>query len=257
MGTIAITGAGGGIGGATARRLSAKGHKVIGIDVRDADVIADLGTAEGRAAMIAEVTERCGGVLDGMVAGAGVNGLPGDTTVSINYFGAVATLEGFRPLLAKGSHPSAVAISSNSTTTMPGYDASISEVCLTGDEAAARAHAAGDIDGQSSYAASKTALARWVRRHAVTPEWIGAGIRLNAIAPGFIRTPMTAGGEEFIFSLGDIFPMPAGRAGEAVEVAGLLDYLLGPEAGFFVGSLIFMDGGTDAALRADDWPKGM
>ncbi|MEY2438065.1 MAG: hypothetical protein QOF97_2901, partial [Acidimicrobiaceae bacterium] len=36
--------------------------------------------------------------------------------------------------------------------------------------------------------------------------------------------------------------------------AALLAYLLGPDAGFFCGSVLFMDGGTDAALRADDWP---
>jgi hypothetical protein len=45
--------------------------------------------------------------------------------VPVNYFGAVATLEGLRPLLARGTDPSAVAISSNSTTTHPGLPAEI------------------------------------------------------------------------------------------------------------------------------------
>ena len=66
--------------------------------------------------MVAGVTERSGGVLDGLVVGAGVQGAAPSLVVSVNYFGAVATLEGLRPLLAKGTDPSAVAISSNSTT---------------------------------------------------------------------------------------------------------------------------------------------
>ena len=53
MGTIAITGSAGGIGAATRARLEADGHRVIGVDVRDAEVIADLATAAGRGAMVA------------------------------------------------------------------------------------------------------------------------------------------------------------------------------------------------------------
>ena len=44
------------------------------------------------------------------------------------------------------------------------------------------------------YPASKIAVARWVRRHAVTDEWIGAGIRLIAVAPGVVDTAMVAVG---------------------------------------------------------------
>ena len=55
-------------------------------------------------------------------------------------------------------------------------------------------------------------------------------------------------------SLGKIYPVPIQRPGRADEVAGLLTYLLSPAAGFFVGSFIVMDGGTDAALRTRDWP---
>ena len=106
----------------------------------------------------------------------------------------------------------------------------------------------------TGYAGSKLALARWVRRHAITDEWIGSGIRLNAIAPGVIDTPMTEGQLDFIFGIPDVFPIPIKRPGNAGEVAGLLAYLLSPDAAFFVGSVLFMDGGSDAATRADDWP---
>ena len=58
MGTICITGSASGMGAATAARLKDKGHTVIGVDVRDADIVADLGTPEGRAAA---------GISDGLV----------------------------------------------------------------------------------------------------------------------------------------------------------------------------------------------
>ena len=109
---------------------------MIGVDVRDAEVIADLSTSDGRAAMVDAVTEACGGVLDGLVAGAGV--MDDALAIQVNYFGAVATLDGLRPALARGTDASAVAISSNSTTTAPGLPEGIVDACLAGDEARAR-----------------------------------------------------------------------------------------------------------------------
>jgi NAD(P)-dependent dehydrogenase (short-subunit alcohol dehydrogenase family) len=254
MRTVVVTGSASGIGRATAELFRGRQERVIGVDRHDADVEVDLATAEGRAAMVDQVARLSGGTIDGLVAGAGVSGPPGDVVVAVNYFGAVATLDGLRPLLARGHEPAAVAIASNSASTQEGCPADLVEACLAGDEATARDLAAPDRHGVSSYPASKLALARWVRRRAPTPDWIGAGIRLNAVAPGYIATPMTAGAEGFMFDLGDAFPIPIGRAGTASEVASLLAYLLGPEAGFFCGSVVYMDGGTDAAVRADDWP---
>jgi NAD(P)-dependent dehydrogenase (short-subunit alcohol dehydrogenase family) len=241
------------MGQAIRERLEGAGHRVIGIDVRDAEVIADLSTASGRDAMVAEVQSQCGGALDGLVVAAGIRSGEAADIVSVNYFGAIAALDGLRPLLAHGTDPCAVAVSSNSTTTQPGYPVDVAELCLSGDEAAARV--AIGVDALGAYPATKLALARWVRRHAPFPDWIGAGIRLNAIAPGFIDTPMTKGMWEFVSSLPDIFPIPVGRAGQPGEIAALVDYLLSPDAGFFCGSVITMDGGTDAAMRADDWPQ--
>jgi NAD(P)-dependent dehydrogenase (short-subunit alcohol dehydrogenase family) len=50
------------------------------------------------------------------------------------------------------------------------------------------------------------------------------------------------------------FPVPLGRGGRPEELAALVDFLLGPESSFFVGSVICCDGGTEAQLRPDDWP---
>jgi NAD(P)-dependent dehydrogenase (short-subunit alcohol dehydrogenase family) len=251
VGTVVVTGVAGGIGRATRARLEAIGDRVIGVDVRDAEVVADLSTAAGRAEMVEAVARVADGAIDGVVAGAGVMGEEPDV-VSVNYFGAVATLTGLRPLLARSPRASAVAISSNSTTAQPNVSHAIVDACVAGDEDAARA--AAKDDGFSAYAGSKLALARWVRRNAVTADWIGSGVRLNAVAPGLIATPMTADSMDFILGLGDVFPVPIARPGRPEEVAGLIAYLLSEDASFFCGSVVFMDGGSDAALRPDDWP---
>jgi NAD(P)-dependent dehydrogenase (short-subunit alcohol dehydrogenase family) len=253
MSVVAMTGSAGGMGQAIRHRLESAGRRVIGIDQRDAEVVVDLSSGPGREAMVAEVTRQCDGVLDGLVVAAGIQSGEASTIVSVNYFGAIATLTGLRPCLANGSEPSAVVVSSNSATTQPGFPIEVTELCLEGDEEAAR-RGVGD-DALGAYPASKLALTRWVRRHAPSSDWIGAGIRLNAIAPGFVDTPMTEGTWDFVATLGDVYPIPAGRAGRPEEIASLIDYLLSTDAGFFCGSVITVDGGTEAVLRAEDWPQ--
>jgi NAD(P)-dependent dehydrogenase (short-subunit alcohol dehydrogenase family) len=108
--THVVTGAASGIGAATARYLRARGGRVIACDLRDADVIADLATREGRAALVDGVSGLSGGTIDAILAIAG--GGPAETIPSLNFFGAVATLEGLRPLMEASPAPRAVAVSS-------------------------------------------------------------------------------------------------------------------------------------------------
>jgi NAD(P)-dependent dehydrogenase (short-subunit alcohol dehydrogenase family) len=256
--TIAITGSGSGMGAATAARLTAAGHRVIGVDLHDAEVIADLGTAAGRAAAVDAVAHAADGRLDAAVTFAGVIGLPsrpGAQVTSVNYFGTVEVMAGLRPLLAAGDNPAAVCISSNSTTVQPRIPVHLVEACNRGDEEEAR-RIADEVGGIATYAASKMAICRWVRRHAPTDDWIRAGITLNAIAPGYVDTPMTQEGhlDPEMSPMLDMFPVPVGRPGRADEIAALTAFLIGPEARFFCGSVVFCDGGSDAKLRPDDWP---
>ena len=253
MRVIAVTGSASGIGAAVRARLAAAGERVIGVDLREAEVTADLARAEGRAAAVAAVGAACGGRLDGLVACAGVGPHvePASAIVSINYFGARDVLAGLRPALAAGTRPAAVAISSNSST-LPGADGPLAAACLAGDEDEARRLALAG-GGHPAYAGSKLALACWVRRSAPGPEWAGAGVRLNAVAPGAVLTPLLRGGLEhpvFGPAIRD-FPIPTGAFGTPDEVGAAVVFLLGPDAGFCCGSVLFVDGGTDALLRPD------
>ena len=258
MGTFVVSGSASGMGAATARLLREQGHRVIGVDVRAADVVTDLATREGRAAAVQAVAERSGGRLDGAALFAGVGGAtgrPASLLVSLNHFGSVELLTGLRPLLAAAGDASAVAVSSNSTTCQPGWSEELVAACLSGDEEHARAVA--DLgDSATAYPATKTALARWVRRTAPTAEWAGAGVRLNAVAPGLVETPFVAEtrADPVLGPLVGGFPLPLGRGGTAEELAELVCFLLGDRSRFFCGSVVVCDGGTEALLRPDDWP---
>ena len=258
MRTVAVTGGASGIGAALARRLQARGDRVITVDLHDADVIADLGTPHGRASAVADVLLGAGGPLDAVALCAGLAGLPdrsGALLVSVNYFGAIDVLTGLRDALARATNPAAVVMSSNSATTQPFVPAEVVEACLAGDETTARA-AAEVATSLRTYPATKLALARWVRHHAPTPEWIGNGITLNAIAPGPTATALLdeTRNDPLIGPLLAGFPVPAGRVATADEIAGSLEFALGPDARFMCGSVLVVDGGTDALLRADHWP---
>jgi NAD(P)-dependent dehydrogenase (short-subunit alcohol dehydrogenase family) len=236
--------------------LLAAGHQVIGVDITDADVVADLASVEGRAAAVAAIAERAGDGLAGLVPCAGVAGLPGrpaSLLVSVNYFGSIAVIEGLRDVLA-AANGAVVAISSNSTTCQPGFSLDLVDACLAGDEAAAR-EVADQGDSLSAYPATKTAIARWIRRNAPSAEWIGAGIRLNAVAPGLIETPLAAEQREdpTIGPLIAQFPLPGGRGGTPDEAAAAVEFLLGNQ--YCVGTVLLIDGGTEAFLRPDAWPS--
>jgi NAD(P)-dependent dehydrogenase (short-subunit alcohol dehydrogenase family) len=254
-GTYAVTGSASGIGAAVRARLLDAGHQVVGVDRADADVIADLSRPAGRRAAADGVRAACGGVLSGLVTCAGLAGLPGrpaSVLVSVNYFGTVELVDALREELAAGSG-SVVAISSNSATCQPGFSLDLVEACLDGDEAAAGALA---DEGESlvAYPATKTAIARWIRRNATKPEWIGAGVRLNALAPGLVETPLAAEqrNDPTVGPLVAMFPLPMGRGGMPAEIAAAVDFLLHNE--FCVGTVLLIDGGTEALLRPDAWP---
>ncbi|HXQ15157.1 MAG TPA: SDR family oxidoreductase [Caulobacteraceae bacterium] len=252
--TYAVTGAASGIGAATARYLRGRGGRVIGCDLRDADVVADLATAEGRAALVEGVARLSGGRLDGVVANAG--GGPAETMLALNYFGAVATLEGLRPLLGASDAPRAVVVSSISS--LGPTDPTLVDACLAGDEAAAIAAGSHAITAGKSaldlYGSAKQALTRWGRRAAVTPQWAGAGIPLNVVAPGIIDTPAAAyllSDPDLRAQMGAMAPLRCAYPGPPEAMAALLAWCVGPENKLMTGQVIFADAGFECQARGE------
>jgi NAD(P)-dependent dehydrogenase (short-subunit alcohol dehydrogenase family) len=148
-----------------------------------------------------------------------------------------------------------VLISSNSTTIHPAWKQDLVDACLAGDEPLAR-QLADEHDSTTAYPGTKVAVARWVRRNA--PTWAeDSGIRLNALMPGLIETPMSASvrQDEIWGRHIDAVPIPVGRGGRPEELAAFVAFLLGPHGSYFCGSLLLVDGGTEAVLRPDDWPR--
>lgn len=253
MGTIAITGAASGIGAALADRLKRDGHRVIGIDVQPTDVVADLGTPTGRQHAATAVADLADGRLDGLVSGAalGPYSQPGPI-LRVNYFGALQILNDLRPLLERGTEPAAVAISSIGAV----YDDILPDqavpaalgACLADDEETAVAAISGH-DGNAAYCVAKRGLALQVR--AAVQAWGDAGVRLNAICPGRIATPMLDQIYEtpVMAEAVKAMPIPLGRSAPPEEMASVIAFLLGPDARYVHGAVIHADGGSDSLLR--------
>jgi len=247
---VVVTGSASGIGAATSTYLAARGCRVIGVDLDEADVIADLSTREGRLALVSGVDALAPNGIDGIVANAGV--FRADSLcLRVNYFGAVATLEGLRPRLRPGS-PRAVLVTSRALLQPVAHE--VVQACLAGDEELAVQLADARAVGETAYATSKRAAACWVRRSAPTKLWAGAGIPLNGVAPGSVATPMTVAHrtpEERERTIRER-PMPLGGQAVASDIAPAIGFFLSPENTKATGQVLMVDGGGEALMRGED-----
>jgi 3-oxoacyl-[acyl-carrier protein] reductase len=253
-----VTGAGGGIGRAAAAVLVAAGTNVLAVDL-DADAAKRAAEEEVLAAAAAAATTECHGPgeivgfgcdvadaaqvgaavatavdrfggLDVLVNSAGVMHIDAAETLTaeawervqaINAGGIVHCCQAAYPHLRESAAPAIVNV------------ASISQ--LRGQP------------GLLAYAASKGAVESMTRTLAV--EWAPAGIRVNAVAPGHVRTPMVEGaladgslpqadleGWERRIPLGN-------RLADPAEIADVIAFLAGPTARYVTGQVLVADGG--------------
>lgn len=254
--TYVITGAGSGIGKRTAELLREQGNTVIGVDIKGADIEGDLSTPEGRTAAAEAAIAAANGKVDAAIACAGLS-LPKAVTASVNYFGVTEFLEALLPALATSDAPRAAVVSSMSSI-QPVYPPLVNAFLSDNEDAAVKVAeelAQSEQTGGLIYASSKQAISRWVRREAVTERWAGAGIPLNAVGPGIVKTPMTADlltDKSGAAMLDAVVPMPLNHHQDADSIAKLLIWLTSVDNSHCCGQTIYCDGGADAVLRGED-----
>ena len=231
-----VTGGASGIGRATAEILSAAGARVLVID-RETDVT-------NREAL--EAAFERGGAPDIVVANAGIGTEAGLTdtpddlwnkTVAVNLTGVFHTVRAASRLM-KPLRRGAIVITASTNS----YDG---EARLT------------------AYNATKAGLLGIL--HTAANELGPYGIRVNAVCPGLIRTPLTAAHFAKPELLKEYFRhIPLGRGGEAAEVANAIVFLASDAASYITGAALLVDGGQmatkfgtwnemEAAFEGDRW----
>ncbi|WP_349631822.1 SDR family oxidoreductase [Burkholderia pyrrocinia] len=236
------------------RQFRAAGINVIGIDLQKTDIIANLATAAGRNLAVDAVLQHTGGVVDRLIccAGLGPQAEPPGLTAAVNYFGTVAMLDGLFNVLQRATRPSAVVVASNSAVLQPWNGQPLCDAYLDGDEARVQTLLAGvpaEQAGYVAYASSKYAVSVAVRQR--TAVWGQAGIRLNALAPGAVQTPLLEAGlrdPRYADAIRN-FGAPLGRRAEPDEIASVISFVSSEQASFIHGSVLFVDGGLDASVR--------
>ena len=252
MGMYLVTGAASGIGAAIKSGLEAENHQVIGVDLRDSDLSADLSDEVQLKSVVSEVLERTPDGLDGLVPCAGVGPeVPNKAIIAqINYFAVVDLVDALMPALEK-RRGSVLLMCSNSATLMR-YDENFVESLLAGDRETALQRAQ-SLEGQVVYGGGKFALGCWMRRKSQAAA--SQGVRLNALAPGFTETGMTAAAQDHP-QYGPAMrqfasTIPLGRVAKPEDQANAALFLLSDKAAYIAGAILFVDGGHDAMFRPD------
>ena len=237
---VVVTGAAGGLGRALMAALGELGATAVGIDRPDAVTTEAVGTGGDRliaadltdgpvvTQAVAAAAEHLGGI-DAVIGAAGIvdtihraaefpdADFRGD--VDVNLIAQFTLARDAYPYLRSAQRPAIAFVASQA-----GLDR---------------------LPGQVSYAASKAGLVGLTT--ALATEWMGDGIRVNAVAPGMFDTPkvraMPASARDRMLT-----GVPMKRSGTLAEVVGPLLFLLSPAAGYMTGRTLRVDGGGGLAL---------
>jgi len=240
-GTAIVTGAAAGIGAAIATRLLADGFAVVAVDrapfdteaANRLDLTADLTDPTAPSVILEQAMARFGAV-HALVNNAGVGGASAVAEsedadwariLDINLSAAFRMSRAVLPqMLERGA---GAIVHMASVFGLLGYRNS------------------------AAYAASKAGLVGLTRQ--MTADYAARGIRVNAIAPGLIRTAMTERlMQQDIYRELVLQGTPAGRPGEPSDVAAAVSFLLSPDAAFIYGQTLGVDGGWSVArVRTD------
>lgn len=254
MGIYVITGGSSGIGAKTVEILKAKGHETVNIDLKGGDINANLATKEGRKAALSELHQRFPDGIDAMICNAGVNNnIP--LIISLNYFGATEMADGVFDLLQKKG--GSCVVTSSNTIAQGAARMDVVGMLNNHPDEDRILNLVKDFDPKSAhafYAATKYALARWARR--VSADWGARGVRVNVVAPGNVRTAMTASlPPQQRMAMGAL-PVPVYYGADEPlmqpeDIANAIAFLASPDAHGINGVVLFVDGGTDALINSD------
>jgi NAD(P)-dependent dehydrogenase (short-subunit alcohol dehydrogenase family) len=242
-----VTGAASGIGAATARELIRRGARVIGVDRNPMDGLehalqADLRDRQAIEELIALLPDDLDGLAN--VAGLPPTAHPGDV-IRVNLAGLRHLTIGLIPKLRDGASIVNL-VSSAGNRWAEHLDQIIEYEQLEWDDIddfARRHHM--DVEGRS-YFFSKEALLVWTMRNRWT--WIDRGIRINAVSPGPIDTPILP---DFVTTLGPRAQRSleaTERLGTPEDVAPVVAFLLSDDSAWFRGSNLTPDGGLSAHM---------
>jgi NAD(P)-dependent dehydrogenase (short-subunit alcohol dehydrogenase family) len=244
-----VTGAGSGIGAAMAVRLAEESAVVMCADMneqsaqatasrleemgaRSAAVAFDVSEADAFAQALDTTATRFGGV-DVLMNNAGIGGAHRwEDMIRINLSGVFNGLKHACPLMARNGGGAIV-----NTSSIAGLNALLRPMPINELEDV--------LEGTSGYVAAKHGVVGLTRQFAVS--FAHTGVRVNAVCPGYIVTPMTASaretesGQAFLEAL-----HPTGRLGEPHEVASAAAFLASADASFVTGVALPVDGGYSA-----------
>ena len=240
-----VTGAGGGIGAATAKRLAEEGARVCVIDLlKDgvAETVDSIRSAGGEALGVPgdvsqknEVDGLVGrilrefGRLDVLINNAGINRDAMAAKMTEEQWDAVLNVN------LKGSFLCAQAAQAPMREQKDGRIVNTASISALGNI------------GQANYSASKGGIISLTRTLAL--EWARYGIRVNCVSPGGTETRMTDGIPPDIKER-LMKQVPLGRMAKPEEIAAVHAFLVSDDASFITGQVIYVDGGTSVKQLA-------